>query len=171
MSLVCVPIQVLRKQLTLVDPEVSTLSTLTNVQNSLFIPSLGGMLNRRATYRLSGTPGEARTIARVRALLRPPTENADDENEKTDESEIGGAAFQPTLNRSSTITSTLNESRYAVLPHGESLAGWSQAEKDELDDLVRHKLHSRRAKFKRSLKGFGQYVRRRKLSLWLYCIF
>ena len=56
----------------------------------------------------------------------------------------------------------MSESQYAVLPHGVSLAGWSQEDKDELNDHVRHLLHSRRAKFKRSMRGFGKYVRRRK---------
>jgi hypothetical protein len=48
------------------------------------------------------------------------------------------------------------------MPNGETLQGWTPEEKEELDDLVRHKLHSRRAKMKRALKGFGQYVRRRE---------
>ncbi len=54
---------------------------------------------------------------------------------------------------------------YAVLPHGVSLANWSEEDKFELNDHVRHMLHSRRAKFRRGLKGFGQYVRRRKCAL------
>ena len=35
---------------------------------------------------------------------------------------------------------------------------------DELNDHVRHMLHSRRSKFKRSMKGFGQYVRKREYT-------
>lgn len=46
------------------------------------------------------------------------------------------------------------------------LDGWTPAEKEELDDLVRHMLHSRRARFKRSMKGFLQYVRRREFTYW-----
>lgn len=61
--------------------------------------------------------------------------------------------------------SPLSNAQYAVLPDGKQLEGWTNAEKEELDDTVRHMLHSRRAKFKRSLKGFGQYVRRRKFTL------
>jgi hypothetical protein len=73
-----------------------------------------------------------------------------------------------TLTRQTThasITSALTDSYYAVLPHGTSLDGWTENEKEELNDHVRHMLHSRRAKIKRSLKGFGQYVRRRKFAL------
>lgn len=35
---------------------MSTLSTLTNVQNSLFVPNLGDLLNRTPTYTLSRPP-------------------------------------------------------------------------------------------------------------------
>ena len=64
-----------------------------------------------------------------------------------------------------TRSSALDNAQYAVMPNGETLQGWTPEEKEELDDLVRHKLHSRRAKMKRSLKGFGQYVRRRESNL------
>ena len=61
-----------------------------------------------------------------------------------------------------TITAKLHNSQYAILPDDGMLQGWTQEDEEDLDDLVRHKLHSRRARFKRSMKGFGQYVRRRK---------
>jgi hypothetical protein len=59
-------------------------------------------------------------------------------------------------------TSQLKNAQYAILPEGRTLVGWRPQDEAELDDLVRHQLHSRRAKFKRSLKGFSQYVRRRE---------
>jgi hypothetical protein len=64
-----------------------------------------------------------------------------------------------------TTTSTPSDLQFAVLPHGETLEGWTNEAKKELDDLVRHMLHSRRARFKRSMRGFGQYVRRREFTL------
>jgi hypothetical protein len=82
------------------------------------------------------------------------------EPEETDDTQDGTA--RPRLTHTSTISSSLSVSRYAVLPHGESLSGWTPEEKAELNDLVRHMLHSRRAAFKRSMKGFGQYVKRRR---------
>jgi len=60
------------------------------------------------------------------------------------------------------LTSRLDENHFAVLPHGERLQGWSKEERDELNDHVRHLLHSRKEKFRRSMKGFGQYVRKRE---------
>lgn len=71
-----------------------------------------------------------------------------------------GPGDAPPMHRSSTITSRITDSHYAALPHGVSLEGWTEKEKWELDDHVRHMLHSRRARFKRTMKGFGQYVRR-----------
>lgn len=102
---------------------------------------MGGIVNRQPTYRLSERPREVKIIDKIKAKLknlRSPEKRADDHTWK-----------QPNL-------------EYAVLPDGERLGGWTPAEVDELDDLVRHQLHSRRAKFKRSMKGFGQYVRRRE---------
>jgi len=63
--------------------------------------------------------------------------------------------------RKNSISSVLGDTYFAVLPHGVSISDWSEEDKLELNDLVRHMLHSRRAKFKRSMKGFGQYVRKR----------
>lgn len=116
------------------DPEVATLSTLTNVQNSLFIPSLGKLVNRRATYKISETPEEERKYDKLKAMLK-----------------------RIPLRRSKSTQDTF---QYAVLPDDEKLEGWSKEDKAEMDDMVRHQLHSKRAKFKRSMQGFKQYVRR-----------
>lgn len=56
------------------------------------------------------------------------------------------------------ISSQLSENRYAVLPHGVTLEGWTEEDKLELNDHVRHLLHSRREGFKRSMRGFRQYI-------------
>ncbi|KAK5989510.1 hypothetical protein PT974_11035 [Cladobotryum mycophilum] len=145
--------------LDIIDPEIQTLSTLTNVQNSLFIPDLGNLINRRPTYTLTQYPER-----------RPPSRQR--EEEVRQESQLdriptirepaaeGEREDMPSLQRSNTITSRLSESHYAALPHGMRLEGWTDEEKWELDDHVRHMLHSRRSRFKRTMKGFGQYIRR-----------
>ncbi|GAO13439.1 hypothetical protein UVI_02014420 [Ustilaginoidea virens] len=155
--------------LDIIDPEVQTLSTLTNVQNSLFVPDLGSWVNRRPTYVLS------QPVPR-RDVVPPPEEPSireeqesegdvrgrEEEEEEEEEArprEVEGAP-KPRVGRSDTISSRLSDSHYAALPHGETLEGWTAAEKWELDDHVRHMMHSRRSKFKRQMKGFGQYVRR-----------
>jgi hypothetical protein len=124
---------------------------LTNVQNSLFVPDLGNLINRRPTFVLSDYEGGPR-----RPSAAPPGPEAQpvkEEEEQKEEEE------RPRLERLSSISSRLTESHYAALPHGTTLDGWTEAQKLELEDRVRHMLHSRRSRFKRGLKGFGQYVR------------
>ncbi|KAL4870589.1 hypothetical protein BDV12DRAFT_165861 [Aspergillus spectabilis] len=131
--------------LDVIDPEVSALTTLTNVQNSLFVPNLGSLLNRNQTYTLSPPP-ELETTST-------------DEDETKDEEK--GLEPRPVLERGvSRISAVLEEGEphFAVLPDGINLQGWSYDDIEELNDHVRHMLHSRRSKFKRSMKGFGKYV-------------
>ncbi|PBP24098.1 integral membrane protein [Diplocarpon rosae] len=136
--------------LDLVDPEVSTLQTLTNVQNSLFVPDLGRYLNRRPTYNLTKRKTQADSNTTSDDDTGPNIPSKVKTRPRPQRSDTGA-----TLN---TISSHVNESYYAVLPHGVRLPGWSEEEKLELNDHVRHMLHSRRSKFKRSMKGFKQYV-------------
>jgi len=120
------------------------------------IPYLGRYLNRRPTYTLSRRPAEVEE-----------TESASDA-ESGAEKERPKVQKRPTVPRThtgatlETITSRVNDRYYAVLPHGVTLPGWTEEEKLELNDHVRHMLHSRRSKFKRAMKGFGQYVKRRE---------
>ncbi|KAF4973073.1 hypothetical protein FZEAL_9423 [Fusarium zealandicum] len=143
--------------LDVIDPEVQTLSTLTNVQNSLFIPDLGHWINRRPTYALSKHDPEQDWARGAVAEERRREAAA---QEAAQEAAPPSIAEPPPMQRSNTITSRLTESHYAALPHGATLEGWTAEEKSELDDHVRHMLHSRRARFRRRLRGFGQYVRR-----------
>ena len=50
---------------------------------------------------------------------------------------------------------------YAVLPAGIAWDDWSEEERSELDDYVRHLMHSRRERFRRRMRGFFQFVSRR----------
>lgn len=137
--------------LDVVDPEVSTLTSMTNLQNSLFIPSLGRFVNRRPTYDISWAPPNANASGAQPGSL-------EDINEEPRRRRDGDRPS--TGGRAHSITSNVESTHYAVLPHGASLEGWSKEDVDRLNDHVRHMLHSRRSKFKRSLKGFGRYVSR-----------
>lgn len=140
------------------DPEVSTLSTLTNVQNSLFVPSLGKAVNRRPAYHFSTEPEDLDRLHRLKSKLKDHALDLK-ERAKRNLREILG---RPPIIRTPSISSQITEHHWAVLQHGETLDGWSKEDKEILDDMVRHSLHSRRAKFARSMKGFSQFVRRRK---------
>ncbi|KAL9087504.1 MAG: hypothetical protein Q9165_006615 [Trypethelium subeluteriae] len=133
--------------------------------NSLFIPDLGPLFNRRPTYTLSRRPDDSQPPA-VPPPVRPPTIHEVDttstgEKAESPDSETDGE--RPSMARSntlSTITSTVSESRYAVKPENFSFEGWSAQDKAEINDHVRHQMHSRRSKFKRGWRGFKQYVRK-----------
>lgn len=149
--------------LDLVDPEVRTLGTLTNLQNSLFVPDLGGLVNRRPTYDLTRRPTEdAAMIARSRAGTRtsrkegasPPRPIREEQTGTDSDIELQDHR----MTRQMSISSELSDSHYAVLPHGVSLEGWDEKDVAELNDHVRHLLHSKREGFKRSMRGFRQYV-------------
>jgi hypothetical protein len=144
--------------LDVMDPQVSTLSTLTNVQNSLFIPQLGRMVNRQPAYHFSTEPEELRRLHRLKGELRELKSELKDRAKR----KIRDILRRPQPIRTPSISSQMTDWHYAVLNHGETLQGWSEEDKEWLDDLVRHSLHSRRAKMKRAFKGFGQYVRRRE---------
>jgi hypothetical protein len=131
------------------------LSTLTNVQNSLFVPDLGRYVNRRPTYNIT---------RRATAKSEVPEPSEMNEENKRKPARPDMATRTQTGATINTISSNINDRYYAVLPHGVQLSGWSEEDKLELNDHVRHMLHSRRSKFRRGLKGFGQYVKRRRFS-------
>ncbi|KAJ5031286.1 hypothetical protein J3E72DRAFT_23447 [Bipolaris maydis] len=139
------------------DPEVATLTSLTNMQNSLFVPNLP-FLNRRPTYNLRRRKSETESLEEINRILQPAL--AAQAQEQQAAPALQRSPTQTTATTMMTIDSQLTNSRYAVLPENTDLSGWSVADKKEVNDHVRHMLHSRRSKLKRSLKGFGHYVRR-----------
>ncbi|KAF5005429.1 hypothetical protein F66182_15946, partial [Fusarium sp. NRRL 66182] len=93
--------------LDVIDPEISTLSTLTNVQNSLFIPDLGPLLNRMPTYTLTRRPSKA--AGGLDAAQRKP------------EPAVAEEPLQTISERPSAVTSmtsALGPDRFAILPDG-----------------------------------------------------
>ncbi|KAI0536362.1 hypothetical protein GGR58DRAFT_514593 [Xylaria digitata] len=124
--------------LDVIDPEVSTLNDVTNIQNSLFIPSLGRLINRHPTYNLTRAPGRS-------SLQSTPEGSLVDETGFHQGPHVEDQDYDFNFN-------------HAVLPEGVSLEGWTKEEMAELNDHVRHMLHSRRSKFKRTMKAFGKYV-------------
>lgn len=160
-QLVCIrPCYLSCSTLTNTDPEVATLTSLTNVQNSLFIPNLP-FLNRRPTYKLRRRNSETESLEDINRILGPVRAAQGEEDggaPRLRRTETEGTTA--TLATVATIDSQLSDSRYAVLPEGASLEGWTKHDKAEVNDHVRHMLHSKRSKFKRTMRGFGQYVRR-----------
>ena len=159
--------------LDVIDPEVSTLTTLNNVQNSLFVPYLGRFYSRQPTYNLTRSPtaSSATGAPLGKRKTAPPQVAAQEEKEPEEKDQEGDSDdIDPHdgLYRSHTIKSTLSGMsvghNYAVLPHGVRLEGWNDEEKDQLNDHVRHLLHSRREGFKRSMRAFRKYVSKREFQ-------
>jgi len=128
--------------LDVIDPEVATLSSITNVQNSLFVPSLGRWVNRRPTYDLTGLPP-------IPGAFPPSAEDVGKE---------GSAGGAPSVVRSPSLSSVISGPQYAILPENATLEGWDEEDVKMLNDYVRHMLHSRRSKVKQRLKAFVKYA-------------
>ena len=109
-------------------------------------------------------PGIPETEERPSEDVSRETSDSEAESSSSEEEEDEEELVSPVLERThtnSTVRSSLSESRFAVLPEGITLDGWTAAEKRELNDHVRHMLRSRRSKFKRGMKGFWKYVKKR----------
>ena len=127
------------------------------------MPDLGWLVNRTPTYNLTRkptttAPSALEKIDTNKPLPPRPAPIAEAEAETEGVGEPYTADRR--RRRSGSITSVLSETHFAVLPHGERLEGWTEEEKEELNDHVRHLLHSRKEKFKRGMKGFRQYIRK-----------
>lgn len=146
------------------------MSTLTNVQNSLFVPDLGPWVNRTPTYTLS-PPSDEEDLLRTSSTssIASADEHAEESARRQSEDEmlkkerpsISGDDQSP-FDR---ISMDLSAPPFAVAPEGSHLEAWSNEELIELNDHVRHMLHSRRSKFKRAMKGFAKYVSKRMSCL------
>lgn len=144
------------------------------MQNSLFVPDLGRWINRRPTYNLSRRPTQTRRPEppiEEKAPGTTPPEQPTGEEPPADEAAAGAPATmqrtwswqrKPQIERTHSISSVVTDSHYAVLPHGVSLDGWSDEDKEALDDHVRHMMHSKRSKFKQRMVAFGKYIRKRE---------
>lgn len=124
------------------------------MQNSLFVPDLGRFLNRMPTYTL--TRPDPWTDEERPSATGEEAKGPDDGTERPQALE----RLRPYTSVSSALPD--EDPRFAILPDDESLEGWSKEDIERLNDHVRHMLHSRRSKFKRAMKGFGQYVRKRE---------
>lgn len=140
------------------------MSSITNVQNSLFVPSLGRFVNRRPTYDLSqlpvlppNLPGTSPPSQEdVHTIRTTRTATTAGEGETGDES----AHQRPSPPHVHSFSTVLTAPQYAILPKDATLEGWREEDIRMLNDYVRHMLHSKRSKFKQRMKAFGKYCRR-----------
>lgn len=136
------------------------------MQNSLFVPDLGRYVNRTPTYTLTRSQTEGSSTESVTSEEEPESPQERTPLDKDHET----TAQLRTLNTLSSVLSE-HETQFAVLPDNSSLDGWSPEDIRELNDHVRHMLHSRRSKFKRSMRGFGKYISKRRSCLNPACFY
>lgn len=122
---------------------------------------------------MSRRPDRPETIQEKQTPGMTPIQSEPTPAEPEDQEEIGTTPSmqrtwswqrKPQIERTHSISSVVTDSHYAVLPHGFTLEGWSDEDKEALDDHVRHMMHSKRSKFKQRMVAFGKYVRKRKID-------
>ncbi|EJD48784.1 hypothetical protein AURDEDRAFT_60593 [Auricularia subglabra TFB-10046 SS5] len=132
-----------------IDPEVATVTNLSDMQNSLFVPNLGAYLQRARPFRLTRPPP------------RPPV---------PDGSLISWSNLHPSMDferntdgpagSSSDTESVVRAGEFLVMPTG--VVDWealTEDERRELDEYVRYLLHSKKERLRRIWRGFKQYVK------------
>lgn len=113
----------------------------------------------RKAHPLAHAPHSARS---ARSSSSASSIGSSETNTDSDDSGLDSDAEMRRRERLMRSTSTVR-GEYAVLPAGIAWDDWTEQERAELDDYVRHLMHSRRERFRRRLRGFGQFVSRREL--------
>ncbi|KAK4702022.1 hypothetical protein P7C70_g4208, partial [Phenoliferia sp. Uapishka_3] len=166
--------------LDVIDPEVGTLTTLSDVQNSLFVPDLGRWVDRTRYLRLTRPPATQTTPEKlpgtsIRSSVRsssPPARGRTPSIAPSTIAEAPESDVEQDAELALAVTDTADETdsekldhiqargKYLVLPEGlVDWEHWDDKDREELDDYVRHLLHSKKWKAKRIWRGFKQYFK------------
>jgi hypothetical protein len=109
--------------------------------------------------------------------IATPGENGQDSAERPRSPSSESTSSQSSINSDTVMrrrerlmrsTETIR-GEYAVLPAGIAWDDWTEEEREDLDDYVRHLLHSRKERMRRRLRGFIQFVSRRE-CFWLFAV-
>ena len=154
---------------------------MSDLQNSLFVPDLGRWVDRTRYLRLTKPDAlpdsEATTDNAARPTSPAPTMRSRAASLIPDVLRPKSPLPPPPARRPSQETLAPDElpgsevdrvpiagrGNYAVVTEGlVDWENWTDIEKAELDDYVRHILHSKKWKAKRTWRGFKQYVSTRE---------
>ncbi len=148
--------------LDVVDPEVATVTALQNVGNSIFFPPIPKLYNRRPTISLPTA---------ARAPPPSPSPEAERETREGDiEMGVAGSARDEGgfsgLRRVTSFASLVPRRKKRAAPSTEQerrkhIREWAEMDEDERNELDEHVhlLLTKKARFKRAMRGFGRYVR------------
>ncbi|KAL7007272.1 hypothetical protein EMMF5_003111 [Cystobasidiomycetes sp. EMM_F5] len=163
--------------LDVLDPEVQALNTLGDIQNTWFIPNTG-LFDRTRKIQLTKPPSVPdtaipsrvnNTYADVDAELSAIAEKDESKSlppvpAPPSPAEVDGQVKGP-AQPVDTSVEKLAEHRvvrgeYFVLSSKiVDMSDWTEQEQADLDDYVRHLMHSRKEKLRRNRRAFGKYVR------------
>ena len=167
------------------DPEVQMLNTLGDIQNTWFIPHTG-LFDRTRKVNLTKPPSTSQ-LAPLEPIdgstdTSPASSSPVLDSEKKEEgkdgkslpavpappsaAEAAGEVVGPStaieMKGEKVGTATVHRGEYFVVSSKlVDMSGWTEQEKADLDDYVRHLLHSRKERLNRKWRAFGKYVRTR----------
>lgn len=163
--------------LDVIDPEVGALGYLNNIGNSIFLPNIPALYDRRPThhlpssrrrgYSLSSVLSQRRTsVASSRSRRSQDSSGAMEEGvigstETTDASKVPAtSAARPTMLRrvTSAVGWKKKDEDEEFVKHIKDWRDMDEEERDELDDHV-NMLLTKKSKFKRGAKGFYAFTK------------
>lgn len=148
--------------LDVVDPEVGVLNHMSNIQNSIFLPSFSGFYDRRITHELPKMPGPGRRnsaseVAQEEGRAGRSSPTALRGSSPT--TNKGGQPVKPALLHRVSSAITLGRKKAADPPqHIDVWHGMDDEQRHELDIHVEHLL-SRPQRFRRGFRGFLKWAR------------
>lgn len=115
----------------------------------------------------AGVSGPSQPITSEKPITSKPTPPTPllDENGNIIEPEGEEQEHGPSIETEELILADQKyvKGRYFVLPSKlVDMTDWTDQEKNDLDDYVRHLMHNKKEIFRRRMRGFGKYVRTRK---------
>ena len=165
--------------LDVVDPEVGALGYLSNIGNSIFLPNIPALYDRRPTHNLPTNRKRGQSFSSLLSARRGSAASA-----RSGRSHTSGGALEEGRVESPNMGFTggvkpMRTGSKSMLTRVSSAVGWGrkdkdeeaeyahhikkwremdEEERDELDDHVRMLL-TKKSKFKRGLKGFYAFVK------------
>lgn len=138
-----------------VDGEMSTDQSTEGGSKPTKKVTMSGVLSRRTSSQTPADLEAQRARAEEKELPRPPAQPTRVDAE--------GKVQQPStpVDTEETVVADheVVKGKYFVLPSSlVDMSDWTEQEKADLDDYVRHLMHSKKEIFRRKLRGFRKYV-------------
>ncbi|CAO1613990.1 unnamed protein product [Sympodiomycopsis kandeliae] len=151
--------------LDVVDAEVGVMNHMSNIQNSIFLPHIPALYDRRPTHAIPASTANSNAANRAAEARRRSVVSQESGMEEGRAGSASGHDGQSQPARPSVLsrmTSAMSFSRKTEDPeaakHFPAWADMNEKERHELDEHVQFLL-TRPQKFRRGLRGFGKWAR------------